>query len=77
MILRLGLQLVGAGLVIGTAASLVTNRLLVSQLWQTSPSDPATFGIAISAVVVMGALACWIPARRAVRVEPMVALRHE
>ena len=77
MILRLGLQLVGAGLVIGTAASLATNRLLASQLWQTSSSDPATFGIAISAVVVMGALACWIPARRAVRVEPMVALRHE
>lgn len=77
MILRLGLQLVGAGLVIGSAASVATNRLLVSQLWNTSPNDPLTFAVAISAIVAMGALACWIPARRAVRVEPMVALRHE
>jgi putative ABC transport system permease protein len=41
------------------------------------PDDPITFGAAISVVVVIAALACWIPARRAVRVEPMVALRHE
>jgi putative ABC transport system permease protein len=77
LVLRLGLQLVGAGLIIGVAASLATNRLLVSQLWNTSPNDPMTFGAAISVVVAMAALACWIPARRAVRVEPMVALRHE
>lgn len=77
MVLRLGLQLVGAGLIIGVATSLATNRLLVSQLWNTSPNDPMTFGLTISVVVVMAALACWIPARRAVRVEPMIALRHE
>jgi len=77
MVLRLGLQLVGVGLIIGVAASLATNRLLVSQLWNTSPNDPLTFGAAIFAIVLMAALACWIPARRAVRVEPMVALRHE
>jgi putative ABC transport system permease protein len=77
MVLRLGLRLVGVGLIIGVAASLATNRLLVNQLWNTSPNDPLTFGAAISAVVAMAALACWIPARRAVRVEPMVALRHE
>jgi putative ABC transport system permease protein len=77
MVLRLGLQLVGVGLIIGVAASLATNRLLVNQLWNTSPNDPLTFAAAISAIVAMAALACWIPARRAVRVEPMVALRHE
>ena len=77
MVLRLGLQLVGVGLIIGVAASLATNRLLVSQLWNTSPNDPTTFGVVITAIVAIGALACWIPARRAVRVEPMVALRHE
>lgn len=77
MVVRLGLQLVGAGLIIGVAASLATNRLLVNQLWNTSPADPMTFGAAISLIIVMAALACWIPARRAVRVEPMVALRHE
>jgi len=77
MVLRLGLQLVGVGLIIGVAASLATNRLLVNQLWNTSPNDPLTFAAAIGSIVAMAALACWIPARRAVRVEPMVALRHE
>jgi len=77
MVLRLGLQLVGAGLVIGVAASFATNRLLQSQLWNISPNDPATFAIAIGAVLLMAVLACWVPARRALRVEPMVALRHE
>jgi hypothetical protein len=77
MVLRLGLRLVGAGIVIGAAASVATNRLLVTQLWNTSPADPLTFGIAILALVAVGGLACWIPARRAVRIEPMVALRHE
>jgi putative ABC transport system permease protein len=77
MVLRLGLQLVGAGLIIGIAASLATNRLLESQLWNTSPHDPMTFAAVIAAIVTIAALACWVPARRAVRVEPMVALRHE
>ena len=49
----------------------------MSQLWNTSPTDPLTFLIALSVVLVIGALACWVPATRAVRVEPMVALRHE
>jgi putative ABC transport system permease protein len=77
MVLRLGLRLVGAGLIIGVAVSLATNRLLTIQLWNTSPTDPVTFAAVITAIVVIAALACWIPARRAVRVEPLVALRHE
>jgi putative ABC transport system permease protein len=77
MVLRLGLQLVGAGLVIGAAASLATNRLLVTQLWNISPHDPLTFGVAMLLVLAIGAAACWLPARRAVRVEPMAALRQE
>ena len=77
MVLRLGLQLVGAGLLIGVAASFATNRLLQSQLWNISPNDPVTFATAIGAVLLIAVLACWVPARRAVRVEPMVALRHE
>jgi putative ABC transport system permease protein len=77
MVMRLGYRLVGAGLVIGIAASLLTNRLLVSQLWNTSPHDPVTFALAASLILIISALACWIPARRAVRVEPTFALRHE
>jgi putative ABC transport system permease protein len=77
MVFRLGLGLVGVGLVIGTAASLATNRLLVSQLWNTSPHDPLTFLVVLTTLLGTGALACLVPARRAVRVEPMVALRQE
>jgi putative ABC transport system permease protein len=77
MVVRFGMQLVGVGLVLGIAASLLTNRLLVTQLWNTSPYDPGTFAGVALAIVAIAALACWIPARRAVRVEPMVALRHD
>lgn len=64
-------------LLIGIAASLATNRLLESQLWNTSRHDAATFAAVILAVVAIALVACWVPARRAVRVEPMIALRHE
>ncbi len=77
MVLRLGLKLVGVGLFIGLVVSLATNRLLVAQLWNTSPQDPVTLGAVVALVLVVGMLACWVPARRAVRVEPMVALRHD
>jgi len=77
MVLRLGLRLVGTGLVIGAATSLMTNRLLVNQLWNTSPHDPVTFAAAMALVLVVSVIACWSPARRATRVDPMAALRHE
>jgi putative ABC transport system permease protein len=77
MVLRLGLQLVGVGLLLGVAVSFATNRLLQNQLWNTSPNDPATFVAVIVAVVAVAILACWVPAYRAVCIEPMVALRHE
>jgi putative ABC transport system permease protein len=77
MIVRFGLQLVAAGLVIGLAISVATNRLLTTQLWNTSPNDPVTFAVVVLLIAIIGALACWIPARRAVRVQPMIALRHE
>jgi putative ABC transport system permease protein len=77
MVLALGFRLVALGVAIGIAVSLMTNRLLVSQLWNTSPTDPATFAVVVLMLLAVGAVACWVPARRAVRVEPMVALRHE
>jgi putative ABC transport system permease protein len=77
MVLRLGMQMVAIGLVIGVGASFATNRLIRSELWGTTPTDPMTFAIAILVTLAIGAIACLVPARRAVRVEPMVALRHE
>ena len=58
-------------------ASFATNRLLVSQLWNISPADPLTFATVIVLIVAIAAAACLVPARRAIQVEPMVALRHE
>ena len=77
MVLRLGMQMVAIGLVIGVAVSFATNRLLQSELWGTTPTDPTTFVVAILVTLAIGAIACLVPAWRAVRVEPMVALRHE
>ncbi len=77
MVLRMGLTLIGIGLVSGLAISVATNRLLVSQLWNTSPHDPLTLALTIALVCATGLLACWIPARRAVRIQPIVALRQE
>lgn len=77
MVLRLGMRLVGTGVALGGLASLLTNRLLTSQLWNTSPHDPVTFLAALLVIVAIGAVACWVPATRAVRVDPMIALRHE
>jgi len=77
MVLRMGLTMTGAGLVLGLAISAATNRLLVSQLWNTSPHDPVTLVATVLLVCAIGLLACWVPARRALRVEPIVALRHE
>jgi len=77
MVVRVGLRLVAIGLVIGLGASLLTNRLLVTQLWNTSPQDPATVAAGVAVILAIGLLACWIPARRAVKVEPATALRHE
>jgi putative ABC transport system permease protein len=76
MVLRrgLGLAVVGAGL--GVAGALVVSHLMTGLLYGISPSDPLTF-IGITFVLVMVALAaCYIPARRAMRVDPMVALRE-
>lgn len=77
MVLRFGLQLVALGMVLGLAASVMTNRLLAAQLWNISAHDPATFATVAAVIVIIAMAACWIPARRAVRVEPMAALRHE
>jgi putative ABC transport system permease protein len=77
MVLRMGLWLIAAGLTVGLGASLAVNKVIASELWGVSPRDPATF-VAVGAVVLAaGVAACWFPAMRATRVDPMVALRFE
>ena len=59
------------------AGALAVNRVLVSALVQVSPADPLSLVVASAALVMSAMLGCLIPARRAMRVDPMVALRHE
>ncbi|HEX8881177.1 MAG TPA: ABC transporter permease [Candidatus Acidoferrum sp.] len=65
------------GIVLGIAAATVLTRLLSSELYGVSTTDPLTFGAVSIIVFAVALLACYIPARRAMRVDPMVALRYE
>ncbi len=65
------------GLVIGLAGSLAINPVLKSALVQVSPADPVALGGASAVLVLAAALGCLIPARRAARIDPMSAIRHE
>jgi putative ABC transport system permease protein len=77
MILREGMTLALAGLCIGIVVAFALARLLKTQLYQISPNDPATY-IAVPIVIILVAgLATFLPTRRATRVDPVVALRHE
>jgi putative ABC transport system permease protein len=77
LVLRKGLWLVGSGIVLGLIAAMLSVRLVKSQLWGVSAFDLRTLVLAPLALLATGLLACYIPARRAMRVDPMVALRHE
>ena len=77
MVLRESLWLVVAGAAAGLAAAFASTRLLANLLYETSPTDPVAFGVAAAVLLAVAALAAYIPARRAARVDPMVALRYE
>ena len=77
LILVQGMLPLSAGLAIGLAGSLMVNRLLRAELVNVSPSDPLTLTVASLALVLAALLGCWIPSRRAMCVDPVVALRHD
>ena len=77
LIVRQGLKLLLMGLIIGIGGALAVTRFLSSMLYGVTPTDPLTF-IAVSLILIVVALAaCYIPARRAAKVDPIVALRYE
>jgi putative ABC transport system permease protein len=77
LILRQGAKLVGIGLALGLVIALGAGRLIESRLYQTSSRDPLTLVSICLFFAVVAALACWVPARRAAKLDPMVALRAE
>ena len=77
LIVRQGLRLTLFGVVLGVAGAWALASFLTSFLFGVASRDPATFGLVSLALVGVSILACYIPARRATRVDPMVALRYE
>jgi predicted permease len=77
MVLKQGLVLALVGMVIGVAAALALMRLLRSLLYEVQTNDLETFAIVVGTLFVVALLACYVPARRATKVDPLVALRYE
>ena len=77
MVVRQGLVPVAAGLVLGLAGALAAGRAVSALLFEVSPSDPATLGVVVALLGAVAMVACYIPARRATRIDPVTALRME
>jgi ABC-type antimicrobial peptide transport system permease subunit len=83
LVMRQGMIIVSCGLSAGLLLALALTRVLASSIFPVpilngvSATDPLTFGSISLLLFIVALLACWIPARRAVKVDPMVALRHE
>jgi ABC-type antimicrobial peptide transport system permease subunit len=77
LILRDGAKLALFGTAIGIVAAFGLTRLMASLLFEVKPTDPATFVTVAGLLCLVALLACYIPARRAMKVDPMVALRYE
>jgi len=77
LVLREGMLLIAAGIAIGVVGALVLTRAIASLLFEVSPTDPVVFTGVPLLLVLVALAACFVPARRASRVDPMVALRCE
>jgi putative ABC transport system permease protein len=77
LLLRQGLLLILAGTVLGVLASVALTRFLASMLFEVKPTDPLTFALVVALLVCVAVSACWIPARRAMSMDPVIALRCE
>ena len=76
-VLRQGMLLVACGVATGVIASVALTRFLATMLFDVQPTDRLTFASVVLLLIAVSAAACFVPARRAMHVDPMVALRHE
>jgi putative ABC transport system permease protein len=77
LIARQGLRLVAIGMVIGVVVSIQLTAAIEGFLWGVSSTDPLTFAAVLAVVAIIALIACYLPARRALRIDPIVALRSE
>jgi ABC-type antimicrobial peptide transport system permease subunit len=77
LVLREGLLLTAVGLVVGFAGTLFITRMMRALLFGVSPTEPAVFFAIAALLLGVSILACWVPARRAMRLDPLEALRQE
>jgi ABC-type antimicrobial peptide transport system permease subunit len=75
MVVSRGLRLTIAGICIGAIAALLLTRLMGNLLYKVSPRDPIAFGLALVVMITVAFIACFLPARRATRIDPVRALR--
>lgn len=77
MVLRQGLRLAAAGAAVGLIGALIVSQLMAGVLYGVKPTDPVTFAAVALLLILVALLACYVPARRATHVDPMIALRYE
>ena len=77
LVLRNGMTLVGAGVAIGVGGALALTRFLTTMLFGVTPTDTSTFVVVSAVLAIVAFVACLVPARRATKVDPLVALRYE
>jgi ABC-type antimicrobial peptide transport system permease subunit len=74
LVMRQGLQATAVGVILGLAGALAANRLMATLLFGVRPTDPATLAAVVVTMSLVGALACWLPAWRASRLDPNTVL---
>jgi ABC-type antimicrobial peptide transport system permease subunit len=77
MIAQRAVILIGSGTLLGLGAALALGRLLGQILYGVEPTDPVTYAVVLAMMLSSATLACWIPARRAIHIDPMTSLRQE